>query len=483
MLIRRAEIDYSEIVDVRIADGVVAEIGAALLPRAGEAQLDANGNAMMPGLHDHHLHFLASAAALESVFCGPPQIADEHALRAALHNRAKNLSGGQWLRGIGYHASVAGDIDRHWLDRAVSNVPARIQHRSGRLWILNSCALSRLGNLADSPLEKIDGQYTGRLFDADLWLREKIGRQLPDIRSASARLARYGVTGFTDTSANNGVESFAQFAQWQASGALLQRVVLMGDASLNGLHDGASTHDAGTHNAGMHNVRIYTARLRRGAFKIHLHENDLPDFDAMCAAIAASHAAARPVAVHCVTLVDLIFTLNAFAAAGTLAGDRIEHAAIAPPDLLEQIAQLRLIVVTQPNFISERGDAYRRDVEAADQPWLYRLRGFREAGIALAAGTDAPYGALNPWAAMQAAVSRRSADGFVIGMDEALTPEQALELFLGDPLQPGAGKNRIETGMPATLCLLDRSWQRARQDLAQVKVIETLIEGRPITPA
>lgn len=457
MLIRRAEINFSDVVDIRIENGVVAEIAATLSPYVDEAIIDACGHAVIPGLHDHHVHFLASAAAHESVACGPPQVLDEDALREALRNGAKKLSSARWLRGIGYHESVAGDIDRHWLDRVLPDVPVRIQHRSGRLWILNSCGLSALGDIDGSPLEKQNGEYTGRLFDADVWLREKIGRQLPDIRRASKHLARFGVTGFTDTSVSNSSESFAQFAHWQTNGELLQDVVLMGDESLQACAN--------------------TLRLQRGALKIHLHENDLPDIEAMSAAIAASHAAARPVAVHCVTLVELVFTLNAFAAAGTLIGDRIEHAAIAPPDVLELIAQLQLIVVTQPNFISERGDAYRRDVDVIDQPWLYRLRGFRDAGIALAAGTDAPYGALNPWAAMQAAVTRCTASGFKMGADEALSPEQALELFLGDPLRPGAGKNRIEIGAPATLCILDCAWQRARADLSKVNISTTLMRG------
>ncbi|HET8709823.1 MAG TPA: amidohydrolase family protein, partial [Spongiibacteraceae bacterium] len=448
MLIRRAEINFSAIVDIRVADGIVVEIGQQLVPQTDEAIIDARSRALIPGLHDHHIHFLASAAARESLFCGPPQIADENALRQALQQHAANLPSGKWLRGIGYHASVAGDIDRHWIDRVVADVPVRIQHRSGRLWILNSCALEQLGDLDESPLEKINGAYSGRLYDADVWLRERIGRQLPDIAAASLQLTRYGVTGFTDTSVSNTAESFTQFAQWQANGELSQHVVMMGDSTLVDW--------------------VNSSRLQRGALKMHLHENDLPEFEAMCAAIAASHTAARPVAVHCVTLVELVFTLNAFAETGTIAGDRIEHAAIAPPEMLEQLSALKLIVVTQSNFIAERGDAYLRDVDPQDQPWLYRLRGFLKAGIALAGGTDAPFGDWNPWAAMQAAVTRRTASGAAIGIDEALTPEQALELFLGDPLLPGAGKNRIEVGMPATLCLLDRSWQQARHDLARV---------------
>lgn len=457
MLIRRVQINFSDVVDIRIAGGTITQISEFIEPANGEQIIDACGHAVIPGLHDHHIHFLASAAARESVFCGPPKLESADMLREALRKKAETVSPDSWLRGVGYHESVAGEIDRHWLDQAVADVPVRIQHRSGRLWILNSRALRMLGNLDDSPLEKRNGEYTGRLFDADVWLRRKIGRQLPDIRTASARLARYGVTGFTDTSANNSEESFVQFSQWQSSGELLQRVVMMGDKSLL--------------------LCTNSPRLQRGALKIHLHDNDLPELDAMCDAIAVSHAAARPVAVHCVTLVDLIFTLNAFETAGTIAGDRIEHASIAPPDIVEKIAQLKLMVVTQPNFIAERGDAYLRDVEQADQAWLYRLQGFRDAGIALAAGTDSPYGNLNPWPAMHAAVTRRTTGGAIIGATEALSPEQALELFLGDPLQPGSGKNHIEIGMPATLCLLDRAWEHARMDLSTITVNKTLIDG------
>ncbi len=62
MLIRRAEIHFSDIVDIRIENGVVVEVAAALSPYADEAIVDACGNAVIPGLHDHHVHFLASAA-------------------------------------------------------------------------------------------------------------------------------------------------------------------------------------------------------------------------------------------------------------------------------------------------------------------------------------------------------------------------------------------------------------------------------------
>lgn len=469
MLIRNAEIhrsaddgNRSPCVDLRIVDGIVAEVGYALAAGDDEV-IDAQGCAVIPGLHDHHLHFMAFAASLDSLQCGPPAVSDAAALERALRERAAamNPSDQCWLRGIGYHESVAGPIDRHWLDSAVPDIPVRLQQRSGRLWILNSCALRLLGDLSDTPLERVAGEFTGRLYDADDWLRARIGRQLPDVRRASRQLAAWGVSGFTDTTPGNDSTTLADFARLQREGAIVQRAVLMGDASLNGCEENS-------------------AMLRIGATKVHLHDSALPDFGALCARMRASHAVGRPVAIHCVTLTELVFALGAFDEAGSIDGDRIEHAAIAPPELVERIARLQLIVVTQPNFIGERGDAYLRDVDALDRAWLYRLRGFLSAGVRLAAGSDAPFGAADPWAAVRDAVSRRTAGGASVGADEALSCDEALALYSGDPLYPGQGRLQVEVGDRADLCVLDRSWRDLRRGPAAVRVQLVLRDGTVI---
>ncbi|MFP5305509.1 MAG: amidohydrolase family protein, partial [Gammaproteobacteria bacterium] len=212
----------------------------------------------------------------------------------------------------------------------------------------------------------------------------------------------------------------------------------------------------------------------------HLHEHALPELDGLIAAIRASHAAGRAVAFHCVTRTELVFALAVLREAGVLRGDRIEHAAIAPPELVDEIAALGLIVVTQPNFIAERGDDYVRDVEAGDRPWLYRLRGLVDVGIALAGSTDAPFGQADPWAAMQAAIDRRTPSGAVLATDEALTPAQALALFLAPLDAPGVAARRIAVGAPADLCLLDRTHAAALAAPAAVRVRLTLAAGTPI---
>src|SRR5690606_20746043 len=103
------------------------------------------------------------------------QVRTADALVAALKAADAQQPPGAWLRGIGYHEAVAGELQRDWLDAVLPERPLRIQHRSGRLWILNSAALAALAPDADAPLERSGGRWTGRLYDADDWLRARIG--------------------------------------------------------------------------------------------------------------------------------------------------------------------------------------------------------------------------------------------------------------------------------------------------------------------
>ncbi len=473
MLIQNVELEIGRQAgarfDVRFGNdraGRIEQVAPAGTLSAGldEVWMDGQGHLLLPGLQDHHLHLAALAVALDSLRCGPPQVRTAAELAVRLEEAASAGEPGDWLRGVGYHESVAGELDRHWLDRVVAHRPVRIQHRSGRLWMLNSAGLAKL--LEGQALRSTwpagllcqGGEPTGRILDADDWLARRLPRRFPDLRRASRLLAGYGITGLTDTTPRNGPEEWNFFQAAQASGALLQSVCLMGDRRLDRQ---SSLPD-----------------LQRGALKIHLHEHDLPDLDTLTAQMAQSHEADRPVALHCVTLAELVFALGALEIAGPHPGDRIEHAAIAPPEVLPLLAARGVTVVTQPNFIFERGEAYRRDVPESERPWLYRLRGLMEAGIPLAGSTDAPFGEPNPWAAMQAAVTRCTTAGVGLGEAERLTPEAALALFLGRADAPGAGCRQVKPGGVADLILLDRSWKPASADLSQVRVRATFKAGR-----
>jgi predicted amidohydrolase YtcJ len=280
-----------------------------------------------------------------------------------------------------------------------------------------------------------------------------MGGALPNFGAVGSLLSRYGITGITDMSPANNTATAAHFSN-QHRAALPQRV----------------------HLAGTQGLRAGDSEITLGPLKIHLHEANLPDYDATVAAIRTAHAASRPVAVHCVTEVELVFTLAALREAGTIPGDRIEHASIAPDSLIEDIAALNLIVCVQPHFVTERGDAYRADIPEPEWKNLYRLRAFHNAGIPIIGGSDTPYGAADPWAAMQAATTRRTASGESLGESEGLTPEEALNLFLADPSDL-TRSSRIEPGAQADLCLLQKPWAESCKNLTADHVRATFING------
>ena len=437
LLIVNAEVDGVANLDVRCRDGKIVQIGRRLDVGADEDTLDAGGGALLPGLHDHHIHLFALAAARRSVPCGPPSATTRDELRTAL----ETAPGEDWIRGVGYHESVAGMLDTQSLDELRDDRPVRIQHRSGKVWFINSLATRRLG------IETTNGQ----LFRLDGLLRERLAEDhdlLPAVEETSRLLAGYGITGITDATYTNDSTTAALYRRLD----LCQQVNLMGDESLPG-----------------------------GPLKVMLDDAALPELDHLQQRIAEVHGRGRPVAFHCVTRTELVFALAALRHAGTMPGDRIEHASVtdaATMRLLQEVSgdNRDVTVVTQPNFVAERGDQYLRDVPPEDHDNLYRCRGFLEAGIPLGGGTDAPYGDPDPWAAMRAAVDRRTTRGETIGQNEALTPEQALRLFLTPLDSPGGVPRRVRIGSTVDFCILADRWRDA-SDRLRAELVSATVRG------
>ena len=204
-----------------------------------------------------------------------------------------------------------------------------------------------------------------------------------------------------------------------------------------------------------------------------LDDDTLPPLDELADRIRAAHAAGRPAAVHCVTRVQLVLTLAALDLAGRLPGDRIEHGAVIGADSL---ADLRgLTVVTQPHFVAERGEQYAADVPPDDLADLWRLRSLIDAGVDVAAGSDAPFGDCDPWRSMRAAVRRPE----LFAADEAVSPGRALALWLGEPAAPGTAR-LVAPGRPADLTLLRAGPREALDSLASDLVAATFIGGEPV---
>jgi predicted amidohydrolase YtcJ len=426
MLIQRATTLDGVIVDVRV--GVrIDDVADTLAPRPGEDVLDAAGGTVLPGLHDHHVHLNSAAAAETSIRVGPPQIRDRAGLATALACAEAGEDG--WIRAVGYHDSVAGPLDRAVLDALVPTVPLRVQHRSGLLWILNSAGLVRVG---------LAGHPDGRLRSTDSW-SNALSRSETNLADLSGRLCRYGVTGITDATPDLDIADIVRLSELHRHGELGQHVHCLAPG------------------------------------KRMLHDDDL-NLEQLAGWIAERHRDGGPVAIHCVTAAQLLVTIAALREAGTHPGDRIEHAAVVPSDCLADVAGLAVTVVTQPNFVAERGDQYLAEIPAAEHDQLWRVATMLRAGVPVALSTDMPFGNSDPWAAMRAAVHRTTPSGAVLGAGECISARTALTMFLGRPDQPTQPR-AVEPGEPADLCVLSVPPEAALAELDAGMVAATVIGG------
>ncbi len=100
VLIRNAEVDGRGGTDVRVGPDRIEEVGPQLDPSVPASRcIDAAGGAVIPGLHDHHVHLRAVVAARRSVDASTA--VDPAAFDQLITSAATAATGSGWLRVTG----------------------------------------------------------------------------------------------------------------------------------------------------------------------------------------------------------------------------------------------------------------------------------------------------------------------------------------------------------------------------------------------
>lgn len=302
--------------------------------------------------------------------------------------------------------------------------------------MLNTVALQEVATALDhsADVERDEhGEPTGRLWRYDERLRAALRNDTPELSDVGRELTSYGLTSVTDATPDLGDSP--------AFAALPQQVTLLGWR------------------------------------KLLLRDHDLPTLDELALAIARRHEVGDPVAVHCVTAESLVLTLAALDEVGALPGDRIEHAAVVPPGLELELARLGVRVVTQPGFLADRGDAYRRDLPPHEVACLYPFASLLAAGVAVTASSDAPFGPLDPWSVIRAARDRTDPTGIVLGADEQVSAEVALAGYLTDA---DGRPRRLRAGHDAGVVLLHEPLARVLSE-PSADLVRATWPGAPLS--
>ncbi len=423
---------------VAVHDGRIVAVGtaaeAAKSAGSDAERIDCAGGVLLPAFIDAHCHLLSFAASLRSVDCTEARSITE--IQDAIGRRASETAPGSWIRAFGYEETRLVEV-RHPtakdLDAVTTEHPVRLVHSSGHARVLNSLALRIAGIDAsteappggvierDLTTGEPDGVLIGMERLVDLAVPNLSYEELSAaVREVSRRFLDAGITVIQDATHTNGASEWALFERLMKDGSLPLDVVMM----------------EGFEHLGELSESAVDGRLRRGPVKVMIHElEDMePDSDevaAMRRAVEVAHVAGRQLAIHAVgegVVRAVVDALEAALQAQPRADHRhrIEHCSVLPEGMAERIAELGITVVSQPSFIRERGDRYLRLLRESQLGRLYAFRTLSEAGVQLAAGSDAPVTSPEPLAAVAAATVRETASGALINAHEAVDTLTAL---------------------------------------------------------
>ena len=467
---------------VAIAGGLVVAVGTdsevMRLADAGTQVIDCQRRAVVPGIVDAHCHLFAAAATFNSADCRPTTAPDIATVVSVLREAAPRPDG--WIRGYGYDDSPLGlgrHLTRRDLDAVATDRPVRVEQRSGHACVLNSAGLAAVGIGRDTPdppggviVRDDAGVPTGLLLELNGWLRERIspspGADTAALRRFAQGLLEYGITAVTDAGPENGIQRWQTFTDIVAAGVLPQRVTMMaGYPHIEEIRDAGLRYGDTVCN-GMLTVGHAKIMLTASSGRLHPHPEQLSEM------VAMAHGMSYPVAVHAVEQDAVVAAALALTDHPTPVGqDRIEHCGECPPGVAELVAQSGTLVVPNTGFLHYDGERYLRTVSDKLLAHLYPAGALHALGVPVALASDAPVVEPNPWAAMAAAVTRRTAAGAPIG-------------GIGFPSVAGAldkhtGGNRIAPGYPADLAVVEPDpFTTLMADLPAVRAVATVVAGR-----
>ncbi|HEX6127728.1 MAG TPA: amidohydrolase [Candidatus Limnocylindria bacterium] len=482
------------------------------------------GSAVVPGLHDFHLHLVGMArqrreASLDGL--------RGEELVAALAAAAERLPPHAWLRGRGWSEDALAGGTLWRLNALLGHRPALLySHDAHSAWA-SPAALVRAGigagsgDPAGGRIERDgSGNPTGVLRETATDLVEACAERLRGaaldaaLDEVLAELAGWGVTGATDagdTAAENGTGAHAALgdraslllgARSRLEGRLRLAIGFpadaIGDAAALGLRTGAVVDtEATTLRAGWAKAYADGALGSRTAalfepYSCEPHDTGILRLqpDQLDRLIAQSRETGIGLAVHAIgdraaaAVLDAEERANRLARVPGAPPDRIEHLQLLRPGDRRRLARLGLTASMQPGHCAADREHVGRcwsDRAALAYPW----RSLRGAGARLAFGSDAPIETANPWAAIFAAAHRRwPGDGTPDWQPhEALSPAEALGAYTIGPAtaaeRPDEG--HLRPGAVADLAVLDADLATVLagdERTAAIRSVLTLVGGR-----
>jgi predicted amidohydrolase YtcJ len=505
------------------ADGRIVAVGVESelvrqFPRA--RRMDMGGQTVVPGLIDAHGHLMnLGHALLRANLVGAASKAD---IIERLQAHAADLPAGEWLLGRGWDQTLwpeaefptAADLDVHFPDR-----PVWLERVDGHATWGNSLALKSASRDLSGDwqpdggriLRDADGKPTGVFIDAAETLvsgaipAPSMDLDVLALERALAEAVKFGLTGVHDAGVS--LRQLALYRRFADSGRLPIRVYAMANGDAEAL-DALCAMGLYRHPGGrlqMRTVKLYIdgALGSRGAALIEDYSDEpgnrgllLTEPSAFERTLQKARDCGVQVAAHAIGDRGNRMVLDGFQRAlGTDAGTadhrwRIEHAQVVNLADIPRFAQMGVIASMQPTHATSDMRWAQARLGKDRLAGAYAWRRMKDAGVALALGSDFPVEAVDPVLGLHAAATRQDARGWPEGgwlASQKLEVAEALRGFSLDAARAGFAEQEIgslEVGKRADFVILSQALEGlAPPAVLNLRVQSTWVDGAQMYPA
>jgi predicted amidohydrolase YtcJ len=503
-----------------VRDGEIIYVGDDEGTRAYEGDnatiIDLSNKTVFPGFHDAHTHLVMGGTDL--LYVDLFEAATVEALVDTVEAWAGQNPEAPWVQGSGWSMpTFEGLLHKSQLDAVVPDRPVFLYSADGHSAFANSMALELAGITSDTPdpedgqIERDDmGEPTGVLQEAacDL-VAERIPPYPADRVDEGLALAiheanQFGITTIVDASVRDWI--LAGYARAEAQGRLTLRVhaavwmepKLLGDLGqvealrseyssdavqvdsvkffVDGLIESQTAVMLEPYTSGANGIPIYSdEELREAAtaldavgFQLHAH--------------VIGDAAARQ---FLDTLESVIETNGSRDRRPQLA-----HLEVVDPEDWTRFAGLGAHANFQMQWAYP--DPYIQEltwpvIGEERSKYLYPIGGLHAAGATIVAGSDWPVSSMNPFEAIEVAVTRRDPytnEGDVLTPEHRIDLETAIRAYTSEGAEATFSEDLVgslEVGKRADFVVVDRDpFAIPASELSEVEVEATWLDGERV---
>ena len=423
--------------------------------------IDCENNSILPGLIDGHCHPLEVVSNMESIDLSEIKFNSKDDLKKYLKNT--NFKNKKTLKFHGFeHRNIKESLNLKFFDELNLNIPLIMKHRTGHLMFLNSLAFKNLKININDYKFPVDSQ---KIHQKTSYQEQSNFKD--NVKKYNKMLIKYGYTTIVDAGVNNDISKFNTYKNLIKENLInLNICYMLGNEKVEQFQGIKS------------NEKLYIGPTKF-IFPEEISMNEIET-------ILKNHMtiSKNDLAFHAISS-DMIFKilhtlfekLNKFLGSRLI---RLEHATEFFPNTFKAYNDKKLHLIFNPNFIYDHGDFYIQNQDDFDIDSIFNLNDSYKYKFNIGAGTDSPFGSIDPINIINSSINRTTKNKNIIGNKNKVDLFEIIKAITYGNAKALKKQNKIGTlkvGKNADIIVLNEEISKS-STINNLQINHTIINGK-----